>query len=129
MPFLFQEDKLKLTLEHDVLLALTDAIKEVADNLDINIEYRYEYYATKSSYTEIAMLRDLHWLHHQFIRKLETSYLNNRRKVSISLPISYIYLLHKQVIHNFNNHYLQQAIDQIDKLIKSYKFSDRLDLR
>ncbi|MDJ1480259.1 hypothetical protein QNI16_07170 [Cytophagaceae bacterium YF14B1] len=129
MQVTFQEDTIKLTLEPVMLQALTEAISEKAQDIESRVDYNYRAFSTKFGYTEIATLRDLKRLHQVLSKKLENSIFQKKPKVTISLQVSYVYLLHEQIVFSFDNPFLQSVIDQLDHSIKSYRLADQMQLR
>jgi|GEM_PF-4399952 len=125
----FQEEKTRLVLDRDMLKALTDAVAEQAENLEINMSYAYQAFNDKADYEQIATLRDLRRLYQLLERRLLASSRTCRPKLTLSLPVSYVYLLHQQILFSFGNHWLQLAINEIDQTIKSYRLSNLLQLR
>ena len=129
MQILLHEHKIKFSFTQDVLYALSLAVKDRADTLEVDLSYHYNAFSAKASYADIAQLRDLQRLYYLLDRKVESAFRAGRLRISFRLEISYVFLLHRQIVYSFNNHNLQLAIDQIDQQIKSYRFADQLQLR
>ncbi|MDJ1472860.1 hypothetical protein [Xanthocytophaga flava] len=129
MDTIFQEDTIKLSLELVQLQALAETTGEKANDIESKMDYNYQTFSVKYTYNDIATLRDLKRLHQVLSKKLENAFLKRQAKVTISLQVSYIYLLHQQIVFSFNNPFLQSVIDQLDHSIKSYRLADQMQLR
>ncbi|MDJ1502742.1 hypothetical protein [Xanthocytophaga agilis] len=125
----FREDKLKLSFEQDSLYALAEAVKLRAETLEKVIDHQYEQYTYRVRLGDFLILRDLMKVQELLDKKFAYMLFRDQKQVRLSLPISFVFLLHTQLNQATIDSFLQFAIDQPDKVIKSHPRQDRLHLR